>query len=584
MTTLGSPGFFLTIGILGIPLTPLGLGLCFLNTKWKTWAISLSPWVALFPLLTVAFTPTETYIDLPWLWAGGSLGLDASTKPFLFFTSLVWFLGGIFSLKYLESDEKKPAFFLCYLLALAGNLGLIVAQDFIGFKTFFSLMSFASYGLIVQNADPDSLKSGKIYMVMTLLGEVVLFAAMVWLYHLSGSLNFKADTIADLPNSVQILLLLGFGIKAGIFPLHFWLPLAHTHAPAPASAILSGVMIKAGLLGWLRFFPIGEIVYPEIGMVSIVLGFFTAFYGIFAGIFQDNSKTVLAYSSICQMGLMLTALGIGWSYKEIQVDILDVILFYAFHHAFTKSALFFGFCMAMGNVAVSTQRFRTMMGVAIPALSLAGFIFTSGSLAKTGVKMQIHFLSNSQQEIIIGFLSLSSIGTTILMFKFAQILWKKEWPKVLDRINNLQIIWAAILIYVFLIPWLYPLKAMQMDQFLFLKGMWNSVWPVGIGVLIGLLGMREGRKRGTLFSGKIPPGDIIVLLENLYVFLTDAIKRCIEIANRLNQSICSLLLFGKNNLGIKKYGLMALEKLLGSWTVFGSLFVFLILVLLLSTA
>jgi hydrogenase-4 component B len=107
------------------------------------------------------------------------------------------------------------------------------------------------------------------------------------------------------------LLAAGFAVKAGIMPLHVWLPLAHPAAPVAASAVLSGALIKAGLIGWLRLLPLGGAAWPGWGTVFVVVGLTTAIAGALIGVAQTRPKVVLAYSSVSQMGIIATLVGVG---------------------------------------------------------------------------------------------------------------------------------------------------------------------------------------------------------------------------------------------------------------------------------
>jgi formate hydrogenlyase subunit 3/multisubunit Na+/H+ antiporter MnhD subunit len=125
---------------------------------------------------------------------------------------------------------------------------------------------------------------------------------------------------------------------AGVYALHVWLPLAHPVAPTPASAVLSGAMIKAGLLGWLRFLPLGEAATPGWGNVCTIAGLAAAFDGVLVGCTQDNAKTVLAYSSISQMGFMTMAVGVGLTVPAVWTQALTATALYALHHAMDGDA------------------------------------------------------------------------------------------------------------------------------------------------------------------------------------------------------------------------------------------------------
>ena len=129
---------------------------------------------------------------------------------------------------------------------------------------------------------------------MVILGEILLFTALALIFRSTGSLSLNAITSMPSNHLVILLVLVGFGIKAGALPLHVWLPLAHPAAPTPASAVLSGAMIKAGLLGWLRFLPLGQPGTAVWGSPCIFAGMLAAFFGVIVGLNQKNPKTSIS--------------------------------------------------------------------------------------------------------------------------------------------------------------------------------------------------------------------------------------------------------------------------------------------------
>ena len=145
------------------------------------------------------------------------------------------------------------------------------------------------------------------------------------------------------------LLILGFGLKIGLVPLHVWMPLAYTAAPIPAAAVLSGAAVKAGVIGLIRFLPL-RAALPGWGEALAALGLFSAFYGVAVGITQHNPKTVLAYSSVSQMGLIAAVLGMGLAAGDKASALAAA--FYAAHHVLVKGALF----LAVGVVAATGAR------------------------------------------------------------------------------------------------------------------------------------------------------------------------------------------------------------------------------------
>ncbi|NJN47745.1 MAG: hypothetical protein HC808_16135, partial [Candidatus Competibacteraceae bacterium] len=179
----------------------------------------------------------------------------------------------------------------------AGNLGLVLAFDAVSFYLFFALMSFAAYGLIVHDGSAEARRAGRVYLTMAVIGEACLLSALLLIGSQAGNVDLRAwgPQLADAPTREWIiaLILAGFAIKMGAVPLHIWLPLAHPCAPTPASAVLSGIIIKAGLVGWLRFLPIGDLAMPDWGTLCLAVGMGISFLwrgcGRFPGAFKNRT-------------------------------------------------------------------------------------------------------------------------------------------------------------------------------------------------------------------------------------------------------------------------------------------------------
>ncbi len=140
--------------------------------------------------------------------------------------------------------------------------------------------------------------------------------------------------------------MLGFGAKIGLVPFHIWMPLAYRAAPIPAAAVLSGAAVKAGVIGLIRFLPL-DVATPEWGEALVVAGLFSAFYGVAIGITQRNPKTVLAYSSVSQMGVIAAVFGMGLAVGDGDAALFAG--FYAAHHTLVKGALFLAVGVAAGD-------------------------------------------------------------------------------------------------------------------------------------------------------------------------------------------------------------------------------------------
>lgn len=416
----------------------------------------LASWAAFPALLAAVFVPTDITLRLPWLMLGTDLGLGDSTgRLFLMFTGLLWWLAGLFAADYLNEQSGRERFFIYFLLSMTGNIGLVVSQDVTSFYLFFALMSFASYGLVVHEGNVAAMRAGKVYMVLVVIGEVALFAAVAFAAAGAGSTDFGAvrATLAHAPDRdlVMALALIGFGIKAGVLGLHVWLPLAHPVAPTPASAVLSGAMIKAGLLGFIRLFPLGTPGLFQWGETLILLGLVAVFYAVAVGLTQREPKTILAYSSISQMGILTTALGLGLAAPATVPALVPVIGLYALHHALSKGALFLG----VGVLGAASGRARRWMWLLlwIPALALAGAPLTSGMIVKLLLKSETYHAPGAWGPTLQAALPWSAVATSLLVGRFLIILRQPRSEHATTGVPaGLLIPWVILIALVMLLP------------------------------------------------------------------------------------------------------------------------------------
>jgi len=569
--------------ILGAPLlTAAG---CVVRPLRDT-ALALTPW-SIAPALAAAVWPPPS-ADYPWLLLGTQLGLDQTGRIFLLFTAFLWFCSAVYAGSYLVEDRQRHRFFAFFLLTAAGNLGLIIAQDMVAFYFFFVLMTFSAYGLIVHDGTSNARRAGLIYVVMAVLGEVLLVTALLMIAMAGyGNLVNPAPVVAagQHRNLMIALVLAGFGVKAGAVPLHLWLPLAHPVAPTPASAVLSGAMIKAGLLGWLRFLPLGEAALPEWSAVCMAAGLAAAFYGVLVGLAQFDPKTVLAYSSISQMGVMLATVGLGLALPESWPLVRAAILFYALHHSLAKGALFLGVGMAGAAVGSPFRRFLFRAGTLLPALAMAGAPLTSGALAKAALKEISYLLPSFWSVSLQWLLTFSALATALLMAHFLFFFWSRsERDHAVHYPGTGQwLSWGLVLVGVFFAAWaaapldLEHIRAELVSQ----KKLWSGLWTVLLGGLLGWAEWRRTARTGKRVLSSIPPGDLLVplaaLLNRLYGVWRTALQ-----ASHAKEPIDRL---SANGTGVERLRslmstLTATEQKLLDWTTAGAVFLLLTIVLL----
>ncbi|MGI9328431.1 MAG: complex I subunit 5 family protein [Pseudomonadales bacterium] len=490
--------------LLAVPVLPLLLAGGLAIPVLRGICLRLAAWGAVPALAVALLLPSEASLRIPTLLLGTQFGIDETGRSFLLFTALLWWLAGLFGARYMADDPKRLRFTAFYLLAMAGSLGVNICLDLASFFVMFALMSISSYGLVVHNGDAAAKRAARIYIALVVLGEALLFAAIALIASSGQSaLPYQDPTASD---ALIALVLLGFGIKAGALPLHVWLPLAHPAAPMPASAVLSGAMIKAGLLGWVRFLPLGVVNEPEWGLACVIAGLAAAFYGALVGAIQDNPKTVLAYSSISQMGLMTVPIGIALASPEALPLALTSVIVYALHHGLAKGALFLGVGVAThaGNL-----RWMVFLGLLLPAAALMGLPLTSGAVAKTALKSAVG--ATAWSGWLNPLLALAAIGTTLLMARFLVTL--HTTTKSQHTANpGLWSSWLAVLLSVALLVWFWPAAQDAANEAVKLAKLWSTIWPAVLGALLAvMLWHAYWRRNGT--STEVPKSYLVRIIE-----------------------------------------------------------------------
>ena len=465
----------------------------------------------------------------PWLFEG-AFGLDGVGRIFLLLTASLWSIAAFYAQAYLARDMRRDRFHIFFLLAMAGNLGLVGSLDLASFYLFFALMSFASFGLVIHDDTPTAHSAAKLYIAMAILGEALLLAGLMLLALRLEPWDAPAITAAVLDEggrAVVWLLLAGFGVKAGVVLLHMWLPLAHPAAPTPASAVLSGAMIKAGLLGWLRFMPASETLAIEAG-AFIALGLAGALYGVVVGLFQHNPKANLAYSSISQMGFMMMAVGLGLADPSLWPTAALVAALYALHHGLAKSALFLGVGVAQYGPAGGAPRTGLFVGLTLAALSLAGAPLTSGYMAKTMLKYAGSDLPAAWGDYILWLLPVAAVGTAVLMGRFLWLIASGMNETAGERRPGLAGPWLLNLALVLSLTWLVPL-AWDLDlpepAWLDFGAIWAGLWPAALGAMLVM--WLIWKQWGPIDRREVPPGDVVVYVHRLADRLLAAWQRVV---------------------------------------------------------
>ncbi len=350
----------LLIALLVVVLGGVGALCCSRSPRWATWfgvgATVVGCLLGLWPAFQGLLGGGVETFRAPWAVPGGEfyVRLDALSAFFLIpifgLSALAAVYGGNYLLAYRDRKMLGASWFFFNLFVAAMAL-VVVARQAVLFMVAWEVMAVSAFFLVTfEHEKKDVRVAGWIYLVASHLGAAFLLAMFLLLGRTSGSLDF--DTFAIPPGTtagmvIMVLALVGFGTKAGMVPLHIWLPEAHPAAPSHVSALMSGIMIKLGLYGILRVMMFLGPPAAWWGPFLVAIGFGGALLGIAFALFQRDMKRVLAYSSIENMGLIFLALGLGlWGLTRHHMGVAALgfagAFLHVWNHSLMKGLMFLG--------------------------------------------------------------------------------------------------------------------------------------------------------------------------------------------------------------------------------------------------
>lgn len=313
--------------------------------------------------------------------------------------ALMWMMTTIFSREYFSHYRNRNRYYLFLLITFGGTVGVFLSADLFTTFIFFEVMSMASYLMVVHDEKPAAMRAGDTYLAVAVLGGMVMLMGLFLLYNAVGTLDMDLllEACENYENkgvlyAASALMLFGFGAKAGMFPLHIWLPKAHPVAPAPASALLSGILTKSGVFGILV---IGSNIFlhdEKWGFLILCIGVITMFLGAVLAVFSIDLKRTLACSSMSQIGFILTGAGMQGLLGHHNALAVRGTLLHMVNHSLIKLVLF----MAAGAIFMNLHKldlneirgfgrkkpllnFIFLMGV----LGIIGMPFWNGYISKT---------------------------------------------------------------------------------------------------------------------------------------------------------------------------------------------------------
>ena len=340
-------------------------------------------------LLGVAASGSSIILPLGLPWMGAHFHLDALAAVFLTIVNIGAAAASFYALGYGKHDHEPMRVLPFYPAFLAGMNLVLLAADAYSFLFAWELMSLSSWALVMSHhRTAGTTRAGYVYLLMASFGTFALLLAFGLLAGPTGDFAFDAIQARHISSGfaavVLALAFIGAGSKAGLVPLHVWLPLAHPAAPSHVSALMSGAMTKVAIYAFVRivFDLMGDPAWWW-GLPALILGGVTAALGVLYALMETDLKRVLAYSTIENIGIIFVALGLALAFKAAGLSdagalAVTAALFHAFNHMLFKSALFFG----AGTIIVATgEQNLERLGGLIQRMPLSAGAFLVACLA-----------------------------------------------------------------------------------------------------------------------------------------------------------------------------------------------------------
>lgn len=361
--------------------------------------------LSLYPILKTLLSGEEFFWQYPWALFQNSLSLhlDALSAFFLLPIVLLSILACLFGKSYLAKHAHGlhlGRIWSTTFLLIFSMISVVLANNSIFFLVVWELMSLSSFFLVIYQAhEESSRKAGWLYLSLTQIGTVFIIANFFLLAKETGSFDFAQMALATKSSQLStlafFLALIGFGTKAGMMPLHIWLPEAHPKAPSHVSALMSGVMIKTGIYGILRTLTLVGPVQNSWAITLMVIGALTGIISVIFAITQKDIKRLLAYCSVKNIGIILIGMSLGLWGLNLNNPLLTLMgfsaaLLHILNHALFKGLLF----LSAGSVISSThtQDMEEMGGLGkFMPITSANFLF--GSIAICGLPPLNGFIS-----------------------------------------------------------------------------------------------------------------------------------------------------------------------------------------------
>jgi multicomponent K+:H+ antiporter subunit D len=281
------------------------------------------PHLAILPAALLALLPDDALLELPWLLFGTGLAIDTDIRWILLMCVVIWFTAATVAAP-ARGDPAHQQTTTLFLLTLSGNLGAILTTDLVGFFGFSTLMGYGLYGLLINDGDKAVRRAGRLYLISLILADLALFEALLLAATATDDYRYEMVRQAMTDNSMSLIylcmVLLGFALKAAIWPLHLWLFATFRSAPLSKTLLLGGVPVAMGLLGAIRWLPLGAEGSYLPGIITQLVGVSALLY-VGIRLFRDAPLKLLpALATILASGLFIMALGMGLTQPSLSMQ------------------------------------------------------------------------------------------------------------------------------------------------------------------------------------------------------------------------------------------------------------------------
>ena len=313
--------------------------------------------------------------------------------------SFIWLMTTLVSREYFKGTRNRNKYYMFVLFTLGAMQGVFLSNDLYTTFIFFEVMSFASYPMVIHNETKEAIDGSNSYLGFAVLGSLVSLMGLFMLQSILGTLQIDQlmEAASHVTNHALLytagaLTLVGFGVKAGMYPLHTWLPQAHSVAPAPASAMLSAVITKAGIFGIIVVSCNIFLHDAQWGLAIVIFGTLSMVTGAVLAVFSNNIKRTLACSSVSQLGFVIIGIGMQCMLGEHNALAVRGTVLHMFNHSLLKLALFMG--VGVIYVCMHTFDLNKLRGFGRKKPVL-WFVFGMGLLGLAGVPLFNGYISKT---------------------------------------------------------------------------------------------------------------------------------------------------------------------------------------------